>query len=99
MTLNGYVFVGFALILVVCIDVWILSSILRSDHPASRKVLWSAVVIVLPLLGWAIWGRFGPRGMAYPPSSARPNSENAYHESPSPSLKPPPEKTSYQELP
>ena len=114
MTSSGYIFLGFVVALVICIDAWIISSIVRSDNSGRLKAFWSAVVILVPLLGWAVWGRFGPRGMAYPPSTAGQDvenalhenglhenafHENAFHESPAASRKPTHEKASYKELP
>lgn len=103
MTATGYAFLGFIVLLVVCMDAWIISSIVTSDIPRGRKVLWSAVVVFLPLVGWALWGRFGPRGMIYPPSTAGQDAESAVHESQLQRRNPPPrprqEQASYRELP
>ena len=35
----------------------------------ATRLRWSLVVVLLPLLGWILWARLAPRGLAYAPSS------------------------------
>jgi hypothetical protein len=59
-----------ALVLVsVLIDLWIINSVWRSSKSLAVKLGWSLLVVALPLLGWALWGVSGPRGVARAPSS------------------------------
>lgn len=48
-------------LLVLIADVWAVVSILQSTAGTGRKVLWTVLVIVLPVLGFLIWLVFGPR--------------------------------------
>jgi len=63
-----YFWIGLAVILVL-LDAWIINSIWRSDNASASKAGWSAVVVVLPFLGAAIWAIAGPRGVTKGPSS------------------------------
>lgn len=61
------VLIGVTALIIVCVDLWLLASISKSKHSQKNKVIWALVVVLLPLFGWIIWARFGPRGMANPP--------------------------------
>lgn len=56
-------------LLCVLIDTWIVVSICRSNKGTSTKTGWVLLVILLPMVGWVIWGIAGPRGVARAPSS------------------------------
>lgn len=49
---------GFILLV---LDVWAIVSILSSSASTGNKVLWTLLVILLPLLGFIIWLLAGPR--------------------------------------
>ncbi|NDV01457.1 PLDc N-terminal domain-containing protein [Pseudoroseicyclus tamaricis] len=53
----------FGLILL-ALDIWAIVSIISSSASTGSKVLWTLLVIVLPLLGFIIWFFAGPRGSA-----------------------------------
>ena len=48
-------------LLVLIADVWAIISILQSSADTGRKVLWTVIVIVLPVLGFILWFFLGPR--------------------------------------
>jgi len=48
--------------LVLILDIWAIISIFTSTANASRKILWMAIIIILPVLGFIIWYLTGPRG-------------------------------------
>jgi hypothetical protein len=48
-------------ILVLIADVWAIVNIFQSAASTQRKVLWTVIVIVLPVLGFIIWLFAGPR--------------------------------------
>jgi succinate dehydrogenase/fumarate reductase cytochrome b subunit len=43
-------------------DVWAIINILQSSASNEKKLLWSIVVLVLPVLGLILWFFLGPRG-------------------------------------
>lgn len=43
------------------IDVWAVGLISRSNASAPQKVIWSAVVIVCPIVGCVYWYVVGPK--------------------------------------
>ena len=43
-------------------DVWAIINILQSSASNEKKLLWTIVVILLPLLGLILWFFLGPRG-------------------------------------
>lgn len=50
-------------------DLWALLSVFRSDKPLGVRLGWAAVIVALPVIGLAAWGKFGPRAVVEPPSS------------------------------
>jgi hypothetical protein len=63
------IFIWALVVISLLIDLWIINSVWRSSKGAAIKVGWALLVVVLPVLGWAIWGVRGPRGVAQAPSS------------------------------
>ncbi len=51
-------------LLVLIADVWAIVNILQSNADTGAKVLWTVVVLVLPLLGLILWYFFGPKTRA-----------------------------------
>jgi len=47
--------------LVLIADIWAIVNIFQSGASTERKVLWTVLVIILPLLGFLIWLFAGPR--------------------------------------
>ncbi|APZ53998.1 PLD nuclease N-terminal domain-containing protein [Salipiger abyssi] len=54
-------FAGIGGFIVLVLDIWAIVSILSSRASTGAKVLWTLLVIVLPLLGFIIWLIAGPR--------------------------------------
>jgi len=52
---------GFGGFIVLIADVWAIVNILQSGASTGSKVLWTVVVIVLPILGFILWFFFGPK--------------------------------------
>jgi hypothetical protein len=48
-------------LIVLIADVWAIVNILQSGADTGRKVLWTVLVIVFPLLGFILWFIFGPK--------------------------------------
>jgi Phospholipase_D-nuclease N-terminal len=48
-------------VIVLIADVWALVNILQSSADTGRKVLWTVLVIVLPVLGFILWYFLGPK--------------------------------------
>jgi hypothetical protein len=42
-------------------DIWAIVNILQSSASTGKKVLWTVVVLLLPLLGLILWFFMGPR--------------------------------------
>lgn len=43
-------------------DVWAIVNIFQSSATTGKKVLWTVLVLVLPLLGLILWFFLGPHG-------------------------------------
>ena len=43
-------------------DIWAIINIFQSSASNQKKLLWTVVVILLPLLGLILWFFLGPRG-------------------------------------
>lgn len=57
-------------LLILLLDAWAITSVMKSDRSGSSKGQWAVLILVLPLLGLIIWGINGPRGVAIAPTSA-----------------------------
>jgi hypothetical protein len=51
-------------LLVLIADVWAIVNILQSNADTGAKVVWTVVVLVLPLLGFILWYFLGPKTRA-----------------------------------
>ena len=49
-------------ILILVADVWAILNIFQSSADTLKKILWTVLVLILPLLGVIIWFFAGPRG-------------------------------------
>lgn len=56
-------------LILIFIDLWVLASIWQTTKSSGTKLWWTVVIVLLPVLGLIIWGIFGPRGIARPPTS------------------------------
>ena len=48
-------------LLVLIADVWAIVNIMQSRAETGAKVLWTVLVILLPLLGFILWYFLGPK--------------------------------------
>ena len=64
----AYLYGGLGII-VLLLDLWALASVWRTTKSFGLKVGWTALILVLPVIGLVVWGIAGPRGVANPPSS------------------------------
>ena len=53
----GYIF----WIVIFLLDVWAIASIINTDEPMRTKVIWIAMVAILPLIGLIAWWIAGPK--------------------------------------
>jgi hypothetical protein len=52
---------GLGGLLVLVADVWAIVNIFQSAADTGRKVLWTVLVILLPVLGFILWYFLGPK--------------------------------------
>ncbi|MGZ9811478.1 PLDc N-terminal domain-containing protein [Pseudoroseicyclus sp. H15] len=57
---------GLGGLILLALDIWAIVSIFNSSASGTSKVLWTLLVVLLPLLGFLIWLFAGPRGAARP---------------------------------
>jgi len=55
------VFEGLLGLLILVADVWAILNIFQSSASTGSKALWIVLVLVLPVLGFAIWYFAGPK--------------------------------------
>lgn len=48
-------------LLILIADIWAIINIVRSSASTGSKILWTIIIVVLPLLGLIIWFFAGPR--------------------------------------
>lgn len=49
-------------ILILAADIWAIINIFQSSVSNGKKVLWTLLVLLLPVVGLIIWLLIGPRG-------------------------------------
>ncbi|MNO69826.1 hypothetical protein D3C76_606880 [compost metagenome] len=49
--------------IIVLLDLWAIVSVFRSDKSDVTKAMWALLLLALPIIGLAIWGVLGPRGI------------------------------------
>ena len=54
---------GIGGVIILALDLWALISIFGSNASTGGKVLWSLLVILLPILGFFVWFFAGPRSV------------------------------------
>jgi hypothetical protein len=52
---------GLGVLIVLIADVWAIVNIFQSGADTGRKVLWTVLVIILPVLGFILWYFLGPK--------------------------------------
>ncbi|AGZ35703.1 hypothetical protein C4Q28_12120 [Pseudomonas sp. SWI6] len=50
-------------VIILLVDLWAIVSVFRSDKSDTTKVVWSLILVALPIVGLALWGVAGPRGI------------------------------------
>jgi succinate dehydrogenase/fumarate reductase cytochrome b subunit len=58
----NYGYNGLLGLLILIGDVWAIINIFQSSASNEKKLLWTVVVLVLPVLGLILWFFLGPRG-------------------------------------
>lgn len=48
-------------LVVLIADVWAIVNVFQSSGDTGRKVLWTVLVIILPVLGFILWYFLGPK--------------------------------------
>ena len=48
-------------LIVLLLDIWAIVNIFQSSASTGSKVLWIAVVLVLPIIGLILWFLMGPK--------------------------------------
>jgi succinate dehydrogenase/fumarate reductase cytochrome b subunit len=52
---------GIGGIIVLIADIWAIVNILQSGADTAKKVIWTVLVILLPVLGFILWFFVGPK--------------------------------------
>ncbi len=55
-------YAGLGGLIILALNIWAIISILGSGTSTGSKVLWTLLVLVLPVIGFIIWLIAGPRG-------------------------------------
>jgi len=48
-------------LIVLIADVWAIVNVFQSNADTAKKVIWTVVVIILPVLGFILWYFLGPK--------------------------------------
>ena len=52
---------GIGGVIVLIADVWAIINILQSSADTAKKVIWTVIVVLLPVLGFILWYFLGPK--------------------------------------
>jgi Phospholipase_D-nuclease N-terminal len=52
---------GLGGLIVLVADIWAIVNIFQSSADTGKKVLWTVLVIILPVLGFILWFFLGPK--------------------------------------
>lgn len=52
---------GLGGLVILALDLWAIISVINSAASTGRKVLWTLLVVFLPVIGFVIWLLAGPR--------------------------------------
>ncbi len=52
---------GLGGLIILVLDIWAIVSIIGSSVSTGKKVLWTLLVLILPVVGFIIWLLAGPR--------------------------------------
>lgn len=55
---------GFGGLLILALDLWAIISVIGSSATTGKKVLWTLLILFLPILGFILWFFLGPRAEA-----------------------------------
>jgi hypothetical protein len=53
---------GLGGLIILVLDVYAIVKVLGSGASTGSKVVWTVVILLLPLLGFILWLLFGPKG-------------------------------------
>jgi hypothetical protein len=53
---------GITGLIILVLDLWAIISVISSSSSVGTKVLWTLLVLILPVIGFIIWLVAGPRG-------------------------------------
>lgn len=56
-----YGILGFVIL---ALDIWALLGVWSSGASAGAKLLWTAIIVILPVIGLILWYFAGPKGSA-----------------------------------
>ena len=57
----GMQYQGLGGLIVLVADVWSIVNIFQSNSDTAKKVIWTVLVILLPVLGFILWFFLGPK--------------------------------------
>ncbi|MBD9425893.1 PLDc_N domain-containing protein [Pseudomonas sp. PDM15] len=49
-------------LVIFALDIWAIINVVKSNADTLKKVLWVALIALLPVVGLIIWALMGPRG-------------------------------------
>lgn len=52
---------GIGGIILLIADVWAIINVFQSNADTAKKVIWTVLIILLPLLGFVLWFFLGPK--------------------------------------
>ncbi|MFN3846022.1 MAG: PLD nuclease N-terminal domain-containing protein [Paracoccaceae bacterium] len=57
---------GFGGLLILALDLWAIISVVGSTASTGKKVMWTLLIVFLPIVGFILWFFLGPRSAQRP---------------------------------
>ncbi len=51
-------------LLILALDIWALINVWGSGSSLASKIIWSLIILILPVIGLILWFFLGPKGSA-----------------------------------
>ncbi|QJB70278.1 PLDc N-terminal domain-containing protein [Parasphingorhabdus halotolerans] len=51
-------------LIILVLDIWALLNVWGGGSSVGSKIIWTAIILILPLVGLILWYFIGPRGSA-----------------------------------
>lgn len=63
MHMNVFDYHGLIGLIILILDIYAIVNVIQSNNGILSKIIWTIVILILPVLGFILWLIFGPRAV------------------------------------